>query len=328
MASRFRRSGFTLIELLVVIAIIAVLIALLLPAVQQAREAARRTQCKNNLKQIGLALHNYHDTHNTLPPGSISANSATTITMTLPYLEQANVYDLFVFDQGDLNAVPGSAMSRARAQSMAFLQCPSEAGGGSGFSWAGHANYQPSFGDTPSFRPLGSANAAVPAYNRGPFYHNSKTRFGDVSDGLSNTALYSEIKKGPHSNDGSTGVVPTGVTVATRLSGAPSDGAYPATCDNRATAAWRYRGLQYYRALLVANYYNHTLGPNAKVRDCIWDDSPVTYGHGHLAARSYHTGGVNVAMGDGSVKFASDSIDNGVWRAVGSRSGGEVVSEF
>ncbi len=160
---------------------------------------------------------------------------------------------------------------------------------------------------------------------------NSPTRIAEIVDGTSNTALFGEIKKGPN-GPGSLAVVAAGspddFRVATRPAAASWTGndmlVPPADCENRATSAWLYRGLQYYRGLLVATYYNHTLTPNAKFRDC------VTTGlyHGHVAARSYHTGGVQIAIADGSVRFVSDSIDSVTWRAAGTMANGEVLGEW
>src|ERR1700674_5456823 len=130
-----RRKGFTLIELLVVIAIIAVLVALLLPAVQQAREAARRSQCKNNLKQIGLALHHYEEAFRLLPPGSISVSDAATLTQILPMIDLGNKYNQFNWSV----SLNGSVLnSPAIAQTLPAFICPSDIGA-PGFSWAGQA---------------------------------------------------------------------------------------------------------------------------------------------------------------------------------------------
>lgn len=309
-----RRNGFTLVELLVVIAIIGILVGLLLPAVQAAREAARRMQCTNNLKQIGLAIHNYESSIKRLPAGSFPVNDATPHTVLLPYLEGSNAFSLFNFSV----SLNGSALnSAAIRQTIPFYICPSSIPR-VGFTWAGHTDYMQSMG----------ANASY-SNRTGPFFRASAVRFADVTDGLSNTAFFSEIRRGPFVSGSSLGVIPRTsneyYSVATNL----ADGSWNATnqatydvavCDAPATSAWLYRGLQYYRGLTVATFYNHTLTPNSRLRDC----SGIS--NGHLAARSYHTGGVNVVRGDGSVTFVSDSIDAVTWRAFGTVAGGETVT--
>ncbi len=188
-------AGFTLIELLVVIAIIAVLVALLLPAVQQAREAARRSHCKNNLKQIGLALHNYHDTHRVLPFGWLVDDSVDVAgwgwgTMLLPFLDQAPLYNkLDIIDPPD-----GTAANREGVRTIltSFI-CPSDPGGNRGSVYPigtvtdpAKSNYIAVFGNT------GFTRYRPAADRRGPLYGNSDTRWRDVTDGLSSTLLVGE----------------------------------------------------------------------------------------------------------------------------------------
>lgn len=330
-----RKRGFTLIELLVVIAIIAILIALLLPAVQQAREAARRTQCKNNLKQIGLALHNYESTHSILPAGTFNgvgagaiSNNASPIPMILPFIEQGNAYGLFDFNR-DLNTHANNLA--ARQQNMAMFNCPS------------HPSVPPfvipgtqcpnGCGTTTYVQSLG--NNANYARNNGPFGRRFGARFRDVTDGLSNTAFFGEIRLGPSGGSPTTGVLAvtdkfyyntaTNLAFGTWDASPTGDTIAVPDCDNAATSNYLYRGKQYYRGIVVTTYYSHTLTPNSRRHDCI---RGTGVDRGHLAARSYHTGGAQIVLGDGSVRFASDSIDENIWRAVGSKGDGEVIGEW
>ena len=335
---KIRTRGFTLIELLVVIAIIAILIALLLPAVQQAREAARRTQCKNNLKQIGLALHNYESTHSILPAGTFNGgtvatgqvpNNASPIPMIMPFIEQGNAYTLFDFNS-DIN---GSASNlAARQQNMAMFNCPS------------HPSVAP-FVLSPTQCPNGCGtttyaqslgNNANYASNNGPFGRRYGAKFRDFTDGMSNTGLFAEIRLGPSTGTGNTSGVlavtnPNYYNTATDLAfgtwdaSATGDTIAVAACDNAATTNWLYRGKQYYRGLVIPTYYSHTLTPNSRRHDCI---RGTGLDRGHLATRSYHVGGSQLVLGDGSVRFASENIDENVWRAVGSKGDGEVIGEW
>ncbi len=333
---RRKHLGFTLIELLVVIAIIAILIALLLPAVQQAREAARRTQCRNNLKQIGLSLHNYESTFTIFPPGGSSFNfgggdrpQASTHAYLLPYIDGSNQYQTFDFRQ-QVNG--NAANAAARIQFIPSFHCPSEIQAArnlvAGIIDANSTNYMQCLGSTAVQRPTGAQASA----EHGMFFTNSNTRMGVILDGTSNTAMFAEIKKGPNNATGSFLNPPFGIIddyrVATDHAAAFTTAELTvvptADCNNRALRAWAYRGLQYYRDLVVATYYTHTLTPNSKDRDCITTAATS----GHMAARSYHVGGVHLVLADGSVRFASDNIDSNVWRAIGTVRGGEVTGEF
>jgi prepilin-type N-terminal cleavage/methylation domain-containing protein len=202
------RRGFTLIELLVVIAIIAILIALLLPAVQQAREAARRTQCRNNLHQIGLALHNYHDTHRCFPPGQISGHTAgiadllytysggaTCFTLILPYMDESALYNAYNFDAP---GTVGTANTTVTQSVLAQYLCPSDLDPSVGSYNCREGNYAFSTGmdDSCQFQ-----YCPIVTTVRGPLFNRSKVRIRDIRDGTSNTFAIGEA---------STGVSPAG----------------------------------------------------------------------------------------------------------------------
>jgi prepilin-type N-terminal cleavage/methylation domain-containing protein len=324
---RIKRSGFTLVELLVVIAIIGILVGLLLPAVQAAREAARRMQCSNSLKQIGLALHNYESATKRLPSGSVGGptvasplgNGITPHVGILPYLEATNTYNLYNFtlpmNQTNVNALA----IRNTIPSFICASAPARIG----FDWAGQTDYMQSMGDNADY-----------SNRRGPFFRNSSTRFGDFSDGMSNTAFFSEIRRGPHPGGNASNFVVVArnnieyLSTATNTpdwTAASQTNYVAATCDNPASQAWQIRGLQYFRGQTVATFYTHTLTPNSPFRDCAGVGANGLY-NGHLAARSFHTGGVNLVRGDGSVTFQSNSVDALAWRALGSMNGGEIVN--
>ena len=358
-----KKRGFTLIELLVVIAIIGVLVALLLPAVQQAREAARRTQCKNNLKQFGLAVFNYESTFSVFPMGDCTRNyltatggttgeipQATVHVYILPYLDQSNMYNNFNFllQVNSTSLTSTNASSQVEAQMkqviLPVFHCPSDPNPqvnnvANANIISESCNYMQCLGSTANHAGTNTtagydSTMLQPSRLQGVFFRNSSTRPKDIIDGMSNTAMFAEIRTGPN-GPGSFRVIPAGdlqdFSVATNVAttaAAPWTGADltfpPAACENRASNAWDYRGLQWYRALLVATYYNHTLTPNAPFRDCI----ASTLWQGHLAARSYHAGGVQYVLADGSVRFTSNNVDKTVWSAVGTMAGGEVVSDF
>ena len=296
--------GFTLIELLVVIAIIAVLIALLLPAVQQAREAARRTQCKNNLKQLGLAMHNYHDVANMLPIGVMrsGANFAVTVSgytwfrRVLPYLDQGNIYNQYDQNQNYYSLEPNRSLSQSP---LPMFRCPSDTSAAF-FNNIPQYNYAANVGNTN----IGKGNVNGATYLAGPFDF-SETRegraigFGKITDGLSNTMLMGEIRVG--------------------------------------TATPDYRGLLQYamNALVSGN-----LPPNTSIADLVpsgqcvsTPDHPCAVGSNtgfthQLSLRSRHTGGAHVLLCDGAVRFISNSVDINTIRSLSTIAGGEVQGEF
>jgi len=339
---REARRAFTLIELLVVIAIIGILIALLLPAVQKVSEAANRMKCSNNLKQMGLACHNYESAFKTLPPGAGPIPPDPTVTsrgslqaLILQYIEQGNKYNQFNFDF-DVNS--DSHNAAARTQDVPIFVCPSDPSAAQFIEPApislpiGRSNYFGNMG-TKAYAPL-NKNGAV----GGVFYYETSlsilraanrkaaaVRLADITDGTSNTAMFSEIKRG---NKNGTGTAVDPWDVRYFSSGFNDDTPTLPTCDNLSSSL-RYSGLQYYRNLISTSLYTHTVPPNYAGGDCAdlstrGDDIGAFFAM-HVAARSFHTGGVNVCFADGSVRFISSGINLMTWRQLGTRAGGETL---
>ncbi|MEW4490653.1 DUF1559 domain-containing protein [Thalassoglobus sp. JC818] len=363
-----KRKAFTLIELLVVIAIIAILIALLLPAVQQAREAARRTECKNKLKQLGIALHNYHDTYNALPWGSGPENihgraggngnargggrRHNGMVGLLPYIDQAPMFNLisaggtaasvngttnyngFVFTPWDNN-------HQAVRANIPMLLCPSD-GDTTEQSPRGKNNYMFSRGDqcwdtNPSWNGNGGRGLRGMFVGGRDVYNRN---FKEVVDGLSNTIAMGERIKAK--NGGTT--VQSG---ATHIDIQQSQyRVNPSVCETAVGPGGvynggvrRWAGTRWMDGTNAFSAMTTILGPNSP--SC--SQGPGDQRDGIFEPSSLHPGGAQVLMGDGAVRFISDSIDTGdttqespvngpspygVWGALGSINGGDIVGEF
>ncbi len=313
--------GFTLVELLVVIAIIGVLVALLLPAIQAAREAARRAQCVNHLRQLSIAAHNYHDTMGFFPSGFQPPTNASVLCYLLPFLEQGNRATTFDWTQ-DFN---GAANAAARAQDIKIFLCPSD-GAPTRYTSngpAGRNNYMPNVGDRANYAETDSGNRKAAT---GIFFRRSRIRMAEVTDGTSNTAMFSECVRGPVG----TPTAAQDFYVANQVAygiwdgSAAHDQSLPSQCSTPSMTTFNYRGGQFYRgSTMFTGFYNHTLSPNYRGRDCIRETGLDS---GHFAARSLHPKHVNVALADASVRTVADAVDIVAWRAAGSRGGGEITS--
>jgi prepilin-type N-terminal cleavage/methylation domain-containing protein/prepilin-type processing-associated H-X9-DG protein len=341
---RTRRSAFTLIELLVVIAIIAVLIALLLPAVQAAREAGRRAHCTNNLKQIGLACHNYLSTFQVLPfakggsyaavlPGTPVYARWSANSQLLMFLEQGNLFNATNFNlppetPGMAGAVPfmpayqnpNRENSTASQFQVATFLCPSDLPPIS--TWPGGNNY---LGNQQTWAcDLGENNPSTIAPNevpRGVFYFGSAVKMADITDGTSNTAFFSEKRKGMGLPDPKTDmfIFPNQTS---------QDAVFTAcrTLPPTALPLTSRQGMSWVMGEMCCTAYNHVAGPNQK--SCAAPNFPGSMANMAMQVppSSLHPNGVNVLFGDGAVRFIKDTIDLPTWRALGTRNGGEVIS--
>ena len=346
-----RRRGFTLIELLVVIAIIAILVALLLPAVQQAREAARRAECKSKLKQLGVALHNYHDVHSVFPGnevGCVKNPGATArrcwegwsgIAMLLPFLDQAPLFESANFNTywNRNQTINGQNNRTVSTTMLTALLCPSDP---TARKWTGNS------APTSYMLSAGPVSAWHRPHGPGPFSRESSKRSRDFTDGMSNTILAGEGVIGANNGqlaagwrNSSAGNLPAAVGTANAhewnnsavnlaaiqtyynncVAGASgsSDGN-----DDQANRFWASGRHQW------GPWFNTLMPPNAGQSD-IWKGTVNCDNNGSITelriknASSYHTGGAHVLMADGAVYFASENTDHGVWVGAGSINGEE-----
>ena len=333
-----RQAGFTLIELLVVIAIIAVLIALLLPAVQAAREAARRSQCVNNLKQFGIALHNYHDVMSSLPAGHQGTGwqDFGPQVMLLPFMEQAPLFNSFNFNMNLSGASPGAVqLTTVQLTKLNIMLCPSDIDRLTNVY--GHQNYCGNSGNSPESL---WDNNKTGAFN-GCFASVNNCRpigFRDITDGLSNTCMYSEKVKGigtsfsGYDNNKPTSAI---VNAPVNVSTPPTDnipGPYYLLCNagspgpsgTFSTNGAISQGEYWWDAHYETGIYNHVMPPNSW--SCDDSNSSWVNDGGAATASSRHSGGANVLMCDGSVRFIKSTIAVQTWWGLGSRAGNEVIS--
>jgi prepilin-type N-terminal cleavage/methylation domain-containing protein/prepilin-type processing-associated H-X9-DG protein len=300
------REGFTLVELLVVIAIIGVLVALLLPAVQAAREAARRMSCTSNMRQLGLALHSYHDVYGKFPGARdpFSPGPFSTHAHLLDYLEQGNLSKLIDFTQPTSTGVN---LTIANTAVKSFL-CPSDPANGRvpGLTFGG-CNLVANVGT--------GINSGDYVTGDGVFLLTNPVAFRNITDGTSNTAAFSESVIGDGQN----------VAVSPQRQAVQLSGSTQPDASSCASGPWiGKRGDRWINGGYLSTAYNHFALPNSATWDCL--NSSNNYGW--KTARSLHSGGVNLCLCDGSTRFINSNLDMNVWKAVATRDGGEAVNNY
>jgi prepilin-type N-terminal cleavage/methylation domain-containing protein len=338
-APRSRR-GFTLIELLVVIAIIAILIALLLPAVQMAREAARKTQCRNNLKQIGLALHNYHDAFSTFPPticvGPGDGGEWSLLARILPYVEQGSVYSQINFSL-DYNQTSTQFPNGVKAMRVPMLLCPSDPNDRQRLNAAGAPDYYPLC----YAANLGTwfvYDRASGQFGDGAFGPNSRTSSRDFVDGMSNTLCFSEVKAYTPYARNSPSPLPAGLappaTVADLCSFVSSAAEKQANSGHTEWADGRSHHAGFTTTFVPNTQVLCTNGTNG-IQDVDYnsqrEDNPegtTNRTYAAVTSRSWHEGIVHTLLADGSVRVITENINLQVWRGLGTRAGSEVTGDF
>ncbi|MDR3634429.1 MAG: DUF1559 domain-containing protein [Isosphaeraceae bacterium] len=332
--SRHRR-GFTLIELLVVIAIIAVLIALLLPAVQAAREAARRIQCVNNMKQLGLAVHNYHSTFNVIvtgrifslsqcPSGNVLSGCQDTpwFCLLLPNFEQQSLYNAFNYSLGASGPSNAGILANSTVSTtkLGLFQCPSDRSNlfvVTGLPNDTRGNYGINWGNTQYDQGLITSNFPAGTTLAMPFPLTTTVSFASVTDGLSSTVFMAEVLQG--SNNDIRGLV---------WSSVPGAGAFMTRFTPNSY-------IDYYQVAVPGISGGGPIANADVLPSGFCSPEPVlglpcynvsSFAYAFAGARSRHSGGTNVLLGDGSVRFIKNSINGATWIALGSINGGEVIS--
>lgn len=369
------KKGFTLIELLVVIAIIAILIALLLPAVQQAREAARRSTCKNSLKQIGLAIHNYHDVHKTFPPGvvagpapgvaagGVASNCFAWSTMVLPFLDQAPLYKRFNYNVqlDSAGNAPALASTILTAYRCASDVGPEQADPAVGFfttsatTTAGTSNYIGNFG-------VGRPVATPTNYFQGIFGTNSRVRIQDIKDGTTNVMFVGERKMPRNCVQfgnvaGGQAIVPTAVSAAVTAENGPYCSVWsgsptatspvnpftPTTASAANVPLYQVLGTTGHSAAGAGIQNGMPNGATASLTAAQYAINKLSWTTAgtqgpkmagdyadftSVGFSSWHTGGAQFLLGDGTVRFISENVDGVTYQHLARRSDGKTLGPF